>query len=139
MAKLSMFVYAEDIKDTSSVGMPGRMMITGPLLSIVMPFIPNTYSFSIAFGLTEFKVTQNHTVQIKFINDESKTVILDTGKMDINFNVLPLATQPLDEIMMNSDFKNVIFENEGIYHTEIIVDGKLMDYKPSIKVRKAVK
>lgn len=111
------------------------------VLSILTPeFVPGTFSFSIVFSILGVDtINQNNKIRIIFGDTENHTLV-DTGdivlppKPEGDDLELPIEYQGLD---MSMDFRNVIFEKEGIYGTQIIWNGeKLGDCMIYVKGRR---
>lgn len=141
MAYISTFVYAESsIQEMTPKG--PKLHIVSPIQVFLPRFIPGTFSFGIVFGILDYDATISHNIQVKFINSKEETLV-DTGKL--NLPISPINNVNIDgksiELpkdmrgsMMNMNFQNVVFREEGIYKTQIIFDNKnIGNYQVKVK------
>lgn len=129
MAKISTFIYSENTAQEMTPNGP-KLHILTPLQVFLPRFIPGTFSFSITFGILDYDLLKEHKIQIKFINNK-ENILVDTGSITLPINSnkpkidgktveLPLDMQGS---IMNMNFQNVVFREEGIYKTNIVFDN----------------
>ncbi|MDF1495229.1 hypothetical protein [Caproiciproducens sp. CPB-2] len=123
MAKLSFFIYSEAIQSVPPM-QPPKPVITGPLMVLTPIRIPGNYSFAISFGILGFNITQSNKLQIVF-SDPNGVSIQDTGVVELPADQgqgnLPPEYQGL---VLNMDYRNVLFRNEGDYKTTVFLNGE---------------
>lgn len=93
------------------------------ILSVITPeFIPGMFSFSIVFSVQDVDPTKENSVRIVFSREGAEAPQIDSGDI-----VLPTLDDP-DKIglpkeykglNLSMDLRNVVFENEGIYFTDV--------------------
>ena len=134
MANLTNFIYCINAERVPSGDGKGESLNAMGVLSALTPeFVPGTFSFSIIFSVLDVDISSNNTIQIMFskVGEEKKLIdsgiitippIPDDDKVD-----LPDAYKGLN---MSMDFRNVIFETEGVYDTVIFFNGQLLANNP---------
>lgn len=134
MAKLTNFIYCINAERVPSRDGSGEGINAIGVLSALTPeFVPGTFSFSIIFSVLDIDVTGNNTVRIVFSKSGENSALVDSGiisltPMDGADKVgLPNEYKGLN---MSMDLRNVIFEEEGIYHTEVYFNNQLLGDKP---------
>ncbi|MFB9859611.1 DUF6941 family protein [Salinicoccus siamensis] len=130
MPKITTFVYAEEISNTRD----NKLNIVNPLNVFRPAFVPGMFSFSVVIGIIGLDVTQGkHTLRIKFYGEDQKeTPLIDTGYVpleDVPTGPLSLPSE-LRGMMGSMDFRNVVMKSEGVYITEVFVDGDLLGEFP---------
>lgn len=128
--QISTFVYSED-----SFGEPipegQRLHLVNPQNVFRPIFIPSMFSFSFTIGFIGVDTLQEHKMRIIFSNPDGSKQLIDTGEIAIPKNEkeddIPVEMRGL---MMNMGFKNVAFEVEGIYRTEVFFDGERIGVFP---------
>lgn len=123
MAKLVTFMYANESRNDTSNGQ-NIQIITNPLLSLKLMFIPGQLSFSVIFGITDFDYNKEHRAQFKLI-DPKGDVVIDTGE----FHIPKIGNDKNNDGFVGSlDLRNLVFRIKGNYKTELWFDGeKLKD------------
>lgn len=136
MPYLSTFVYCESSQQEVNPLGQTRLTIINPIQIFRPMFIPSMFSFGIVFGIMELDVSKQHTFRYVFRGPkDEEPLIIDTSEIS-------LPQQPIESdlpedmrgIMMNLDFRNVAIRNEGIYNSEIFIDGISLGKTP-IKVK----
>ncbi|MFI3213552.1 MAG: hypothetical protein R3Y24_09420 [Eubacteriales bacterium] len=131
MVRLTSFIYclnAERIvlKDGKQDGINAMRV-----LSTLMPeFIPSAFSFSIVFSILGADLTKENKIQVIF-KKEDGAILLDTEEIVLPPNIVEKDTTKIPEeyvgFDLSMDFRNVIFESEGVYCTDIYFNGELLD------------
>lgn len=131
MANLSNFLYCLNAERQQSP--QGESINAMGVLSVFTPeFVPGLFSFSIIFSILDIDSSSNSQIKIIF-RDNSGNELINTGIISIP----PIPKE--DGIQLPSryvgynlsmDFRNVIFEKEGEYTTEIYFDNMLIGSKP---------
>lgn len=121
--KITTFLYClNSINNTT----PTETHITadGILPMIKADFIPTTFSFSVILGVTGLDMSKDHTITITF-NDPNNKPLIESNDFnmpkDDKVNGLPIGAQGF---MLSMDFRNTKLEQEGMYYTNIIIDGE---------------
>lgn len=134
MAKLNSFVYClhADRKSEAN-GFCDTINAMGVVSTIVPESVPGNFSFSIVFSVLDINLNINNTIRVIFRKDEDKSVLSDTGDVELpslddnNTIKVPAEFRGLN---MCLDFRNLIFETSGVYSTEIIVNNKSLGKVP---------
>lgn len=134
MPKVSMFVYAEGSQMNVNQQGQQQMLIVNPQIVFTPMFVPSQFSFSMHIGFTEIDLDKEHIVRLVFWGpDDEVTSLVDTMS-DVR---IPIQTDnpknlPADMrgLIMNMDFKNVIFSVNGTYSTDVYLDGEKLGSFP---------
>lgn len=134
MAYVSTFMYSESIQNEN--GPNQKPVIVGPQIVFRPLFVPCLFSFAVTFGLLDLDVTKPQKFRYVFRSpNPHEESLVDTGYIEIPSN---MADSELPEdmrgIIMNMDFRNVPFRQNGEYYSDIYVNGTLLGTFP-IKVR----
>ena len=134
MAKLTNFIYCLNAQRVSADDGKGDSINAMGVLSALTPeFVPGTFSFSIIFSVLDIDISGNNTIQIIFARDGEKENLVDSGVIAIP----PIADE--DEVglpgeykglNMSLDFRNVIFESDGLYNTSVFFNNELLGNAP---------
>ena len=131
MASLSNFLYCLNAERQQSP--QGESINAMGVLSVLTPeFVPGLFSFSIIFSVLDIDTETDSQIKIIFKDDSGKELI-NTGNI-----VMPPV--PTDEGVrlpskyvgynLSMDFRNVVFENEGEYTTNVYFNNELLGTKP---------
>ena len=134
MATLTNFIYCLNAERVSSGDGNGEGINAMGIMSTLMPeFVPGTFSFSVILSILDIDVMEGcNKLQIMF-KDEEGNAIVDTGELSLP--VLPEDEEPqipkeYKGLNLSMDFRNVIFEKNGVYNTEIYLNGELLSANP---------
>ncbi len=111
----------------------------GILPNIIINNFPNCFSFSLIIFLDNCNPEIKNKVRVKFKAPEpNEKILADTDTIELKANK-NLANLPEDYhgIGISLDFKNIDFEQEGIYKVEVYVNDDLVGDK-TIKVLKGI-
>lgn len=113
----------------------GQMTITNPLMLINPMFVPGMFSFSIIFGVVGINNQSDHTMQILFHSpSEEGEPLINTGTITLPKGAAPLEKLNLppeqNSMMFNLDFRNVVFKTEGLYKSQVYINGDLLGEYP---------
>ena len=137
MAKLTSFIYCLNAeRQPSADGKGENLNAVGVLSSMTPEFIPGTFSFSIIFSVLGVDVKETNTIQIVFKNEDNQS-LLDTGVISLPSLDGEEGVQLPPEYKgynMSMDFRNIVFEKNGVYHTEVFANGVLLG-SPEIYVK----
>lgn len=135
MADLTNFIYCINAERIPSKnGKTDSVNAIGVLSSLTPEFVPGTFSFSIIFSVLDIDISGNNTVQITFFREGEQENLVDSGVITI-----PPLSPDSDDIQlppkyqglnMSMDFRNVIFEQEGLYNTKVIFNDQVLAIKP---------
>lgn len=134
MYTLTNFIYCLNAERAITKNGKGENINAIGVLSALIPeFVPGTFSFSIIFSVLGVNVSKQNTIQILFYKEGEENVLVDSGLVN-----LPTMTETdtvglPDEYVglnMSMDFRNVIFESEGVYNTRIYFNGELLGTNP---------
>ena len=124
MSKLLNFVYC------LSVERENEKVSASNILSILTPeFIPGSFSFAIVFSISDVNPTEKNTIKVIFKNSEEDITLVDSGEIIIPAPETKDGTNLLDEkigLDLSMDLRNVVFEKEGFYTTQIFFNGELI-------------
>lgn len=134
MAKLTNFIYCLNAERTSVNDGNGESVNAIGVLSALTPeFVPGTFSFSIIFSVLDIDISGNNTIRIVFSKKGEDKALVNSGII----NIPPMPdTKEIDlpseykGLNMSMDFRNVIFETEGIYSTEVFFNNQLLAENP---------
>lgn len=126
MAKQSNFIYCINSERVPGTDGNGDSLNAVGVLSVITPeFVPGAFSFSIILSVLDMDVKKENTIKIVFRDPDGKEIV--------NTNDIVIPPNPNEETMelpkvyqglnMCMDLRNVIFEKEGLYYTEVIVNG----------------
>lgn len=134
MAKLANFIYCINAERVPANDGSGDSINAMGVMSALTPeFVPGTFSFSIIFSVLDVDVSGNNTIQIVFSKDGENNDLINSGIItippmpDVDEVGLPNEYKGLN---MSMDFRNVIFETEGLYNTSVLFNGKLLAINP---------
>lgn len=130
MPNISTFMYCSETNTSGS-----NLQISNPLQVINTLFMPSTFSFAIVFGINNMDLSErNYTLQVKFYGPKgSEKVLLDTGRINLDKQAqagptpLPIEARGM---MINLDFRNVVFQEEGTHMSEVYLDEELLGQYP---------
>ncbi|HJC48535.1 MAG TPA: hypothetical protein IAA04_10830 [Candidatus Lachnoclostridium pullistercoris] len=135
MADLTNFIYCINAERIPSKnGKTDSVNAIGVLSSLTPEFVPGTFSFSVIFSVLDIDISGNNTVQITFFREGEQENLVDSGVITI-----PPLSPDSDDIQlppkyqglnMSMDFRNVIFEQEGLYNTKVIFNDQVLAIKP---------
>lgn len=133
MERLNSFVYCLNadrivLRDGKEEGINAMRVLS----TLTPEFMPSTFSFSIVFSVLGVDLTKENKIQVIFKKMDGEP-LLDTGTIDLPSNIVEKDAKkiPGDYVGfdLSMDFRNVIFESEGVYCTEIYLNGGLLDSK----------
>lgn len=129
MANLTSFIYCLNAERNQNPQGKGETINANGVLTVMSPeFIPGTFSFSIIFSILDVNIEQSGLVVVIFKDSEGKEII--------NTGTLTIPSSPIDGVLelpkeyigynLCMDFRNVVFEHEGEYMTEIYFNSTLI-------------
>lgn len=135
MPRISTFMYSDNARMDLN-GDQQQINITNPMIAFKPAFIPSTFSFAVTIGIAGFDLRQAHKLQYIFKELNSDDNIIDTG--DVLFPARSNNVQDTDSLLplehrgvvINLDFRNVIFKREGDYISYVYFDGELLGSFP---------
>lgn len=126
MIRLNNIVFCDNTQQIPSSDNSTVTVITIPFPELCPPYIPGLFSFAVSFGVSGIDADTSYDVSLVFSSPKGK--ILSTCTVPL---VLP---KDMFNITCNVDFRNVLFEEEGVYQLCIqIKDVKRTEF---ISVRK---
>lgn len=124
-AKVSTFLYC--LGTTNLEGKDSPINAMGVLPVLTPEFIPSMFSFSIVLGIRGLDENCSHLLDIIFKNSEGRALV-EARNIQISSEQLQAAESNLPEeyrgLMIGMDLRNVVLEKEGVYFTEVYLDGK---------------
>lgn len=134
MAKITNFIYCLNAEKVTTNGDGGETINANGIMAALTPeFVPGTFSFSILFSVLDADITVNNNIRIAFGKKDVDKKLVDSGIIhlppmpDKDEVGLPKEYKGLN---MSMDLRNVIFESEGLYCTEIIFNGEILGEYP---------
>lgn len=131
MAKLANFMYCINAERVPAVDGKGESLNAIGVMSVLMPeFVPGTFSFSVIFSILDIDTSETNVIRIVFLKEGEDNVLADSGIIalppmsDTNGIDLPDEYKGLN---MSMDFRNVVFETEGVYNTKILFNNQLLE------------
>lgn len=136
-ARITTFIYCMGTTNMEGKNAPINAM---GVLSILTPeYIPSMFSFSIIMGIRGIDDTCNHSLDIIFKDPlkhplvEAKNVLISSEQLRTGDLTLP---DEFKGLVLGMDLRNVILKQEGVYWTEVKLDGKLMgDFDIYVKAK----
>lgn len=130
MEKITTFIYCLAANNIQEPNM--QTVNANGILSVITPeYIPGTFSFSLIFTLLGLE-EKNYELNLRFKNPDGQTV-LETGGLVIPYDQISKNDQnrillPPEEtgLTLSLDLKNVVFEKNGYYVTEVICNGRVL-------------
>lgn len=134
MANLTNFIYCINAERVPAGNGKGESInAIGVLATLTPEFVPGTFSFSIIFSILDIDISGNNTIRIVFSKDGEDKTLVDSGTVLIppisNDDAIDLPAE-YKGLNMSMDFRNVIFESEGIYRTTIFFNDQLLSVNP---------
>ena len=129
MARVSTFLYCDSFENIMTPSGP-KLNVSNPLQIFTPAYIPGNFSFGILIGIIGFDTKITHSLRVIFKHKESEKSVFDTGNIEFPTNAESKLPTYLDGTMINMDFRNVVFENDGEYFTEVIFDDKKLGEFP---------
>jgi hypothetical protein len=128
MPKITTFFFCEEAQPNNQTG---KLNVSGPLHVFTPAFVPGMFSFSVVIGIMGIDLTQrSHKLRIimtgpnKELDPVINTQDIDMFKQD--GEVVYSLPPEYRGLFINIDFRNVVFREEGLYNTEIYLDGELL-------------
>lgn len=133
MVNLTNFLYCLNAERQQAPQGQGESINAMGVLTVLTPeFIPGLFSFSIIFSILDIDPTSDNQIKIVFKDNAGKELI-NTG----NITMPPVSTDvgirlPSKYVGYNlsMDFRNVVFENEGEYTTDVYFNNILLGTNP---------
>ncbi len=129
MPTIKNFIYCLNVNTED-----GRTDIMGLLSTMSPEYIPGLFSFSISF--TMLNVTEGeHFITVKFKNPDKGTIAsIDNVKVEYKKDVNNNLPEEYVGINLAAGLQNVDFKKNGVYSTQVILDGKDMgDFEIFVK------
>lgn len=134
MAKLTGFIYCLDAERVpASDGKGDTINAVGIMSALTPEYVPGAFSFSIIFSILDINLSDNNTVRVTFSKDGEKDPLVDSGiitlspQLDADKIGLPNEYKGFN---LSMDFRNVIFETEGVYNTTIYFNNVSLPMQP---------
>ncbi len=140
MANVTNFIYCSNIQRTLvGSGNLASVDAMGVLVKLAPDFLPGSFSFSVLFSVVDVDSTDPVTIQVVFKDDQGNK-LGDSGIVELP--ALPESTnksipKKYNGYNMTMDFRNIVFEHEGEYVTEVYYNGDLIGEKPIYVVGKS--
>ena len=138
MPIVSLFVYS-DSAQPQPTPQGNQLHIMNPQHILRPKFIPGQFSFAITFGILDFDISLPHSLRYTFSSPEGAKLI-DTAE---SIQLPPFVNELMNDLptdmqgfLTSLDFKNVVFETEGEYKSEIFIDGVSLGTTHGIKVKR---
>lgn len=133
MARLANFLYCLNAERQQDPQGKGESINAMGVLTVLIPeFIPGLFSFSIIFSVLDIDPHSDSQIKVAF-KDNAGNVLTDTG----NITLPPMPADPDIHLPskyvgynLSMDFRNVVFENEGEYTTEVYFNNVLLSTTP---------
>lgn len=133
MATLANFLYCLNAERNQGPQGQGESINAMGVLTVFTPeFVPGTFSFSILFSVLDIDANTNGQIKVVFKNDKGNELI-NTGDITIPPVPTDVGVQLPSKYVgynLSMDFRNVVFECEGEYATDIYFNGVLLGTNP---------
>ena len=126
MIKLKNFVYCNNVERNQIPNGGESLNAMGIVSALIPEFIPGSFSFSIVFSILGVDVTKSNSIQIVFAQKDNNKTLVDTGTISIPPTTRDEHVLIPDDYFgfnMSMDFRNVVFEEEGVYYTKSVFTG----------------
>lgn len=137
MARVVSFVYCENIQNEiiPSVGQVPKAHIIGPLSTLNPISIPGNFSFSVSIGIQGLDTSNKNTFRIVFV-DPKGIILNDTNTVEIPHGI-PTGNLPkgAEGIQINFDVRNLVFNEEGDYKTQVYFNQELLGEYPILVIK----
>lgn len=112
-------VLADNIETTANqAGGTGINNVINPTLVFGLPVMPSALSFSVIVLTKGIDSKIAHNLNFKIVNSDGKEV------SNISGNILAQTPSPIGTFNFNLNFRNVLFETDGIYKVLFSMDGE---------------
>lgn len=129
MAKLANFIYCLSAERQQVPQGQGESINAMGVLTVLTPeFVPGTFSFSIIFSILDVDASSDSQIKIVFKEKGGKEIV-NTGSITIPPAPAEVGVQIPSEYLgynLSMDFRNVVFEHEGEYATEVYFNSVLL-------------
>lgn len=131
MAKLASFIYCANTEKISNPEKKEESInAIGVFATLTPEYVPGMFSFSVIFSILDIDASVENHIRIVFAKVGEDKNLLDTG-------VIPIAPLTGKEeiilppeyrgMIMSMDFRNVIFEEDGLYGAKVFFNDELLD------------
>ena len=133
MATLANFLYCLNAERHQGTPGQGEAVTAMGVLTVFTPeFVPGTFSFSILFSILDIDTNSNGQIKIVF-KDGNGNELVNTGEITVPPIPADVGVQLPPKYVgynLSMDFRNVVFEAEGEYATDIYFNGMLLGTNP---------
>jgi len=134
MANLANFIYCLNAERIPAADGQGESVNALGIVNALTPeYVPGAFSFSIVFSVLKLDVKKHNSIRVVFSSSEDSKVLVDTQEIMIppaaEENSINLPEENKGFIM-SMDMRNVVFETNGLYETEIIVNQETIGKVP---------
>ena len=128
MASLTNFVYCLNAERKPPMQGEGDSINAIGILSVMTPeFVPGTFSFSIIFSVLGVDTTKANELRVVFKDDSQNKILVNTENISVpsmpNKDDIQLPAECVG-YNLSMDFRNVVFESNGYYTTEIYLNNE---------------
>lgn len=128
MVSLTNFIYCLNAERKPPIEGQGDSINAIGVLSVMTPeFVPGTFSFSIIFSVLGVDIKESNELRVVFQGEGQDKALVDTG----NIRVPPMPNEDSVKLPpeclgynLSMDFRNVVFESDGYYTTEVYLNDK---------------
>lgn len=124
MPYISSFIYCDIIRTEMTENGPQPQIIK-PLQALALYGIPGNFTFAISFTIAGIDVNKENLLRIQLLSPDEKAVF-DTGDFNFRINQIDENEKPNTSMQFNFDLRNLVFQMEGIYSTNIFVDNEII-------------
>lgn len=125
MAKVSTFLYCLGTENQHNP--KGPINAIGILPVLTPEFIPSAFSFAIVVGIVGLEKDRDHILNVCF-KDNNNNPLIDSNDIRISVDTMKEGDLDLPNeargIILSMELRNAILREEGMYSTEIVLDGK---------------
>lgn len=112
-------IVADAIETTQNPAGGGVNNVINPSLVFGLPVVPSALSFSASVLVKGIDNGIGHKLDFKITNSKGTEIGNISGEMPVQ------SSSPIDMSNFNLNFRNVLFEDEGIYKVVFCVDGQI--------------
>ena len=137
MPEIKNFIYCMGTKSDTRPGEERRVTSVEGIQNCLLPdYIPGNFSFSIVFSLLDLEPGEEYCVEVSFNHENEEVARVEdiqlTGRIDNKYNV----PEKFFGYQIAIDFRNVLLNEEGVYHTIVSLNGEEKgDYPIYVKAK----
>ena len=137
MPEIKNFIYCMGTKSVARSGDEQTFTPIEGIQNCLLPdYLPGNYSFSVVFSLLDLEPGEEYFVEVSFMYEKKEVARVEDiqliGGTDNKYNV----PEKFFGYQIAIDFRNVLLNEEGVYHTIVSLNGEEKgDYPIYVKAK----